>query len=42
MQRRQYFEETERYHMAFVDASKPDEEMRLPDSADVIVILDGV
>lgn len=40
--RRQYYDETENYHMAAVDASKADEITNLPDSAEVIVILEGI
>lgn len=40
--RRQYYEETENYHMAAVDASKADDIMKLPDSTKVIVILEGI
>lgn len=42
LQRRRYFEETENYNMAVVDASKTDDIMRLPDSSEVIVILEGI
>lgn len=40
--RRCYFEETEHYHMAVVDASKTDDILKLPDASDVIVILEGI
>lgn len=42
LQRKQYFEETEHYNMAVVDAAKADDIMKLPDSSDVIVILEGI
>ena len=41
-QRKQYYEETANYHMAVVDASKADDIMKLPDSSEVIVILEGI
>lgn len=41
-QRRNYFEETTNYEMAVVDASKVDDIVKLPNSSDVIVILEGI
>lgn len=42
LQRARYFEETANYHMTAADASKTEDIMKLPDSSDVIVILEGV
>ena len=42
LQRKQYYEETANYHMAVIDASKADDIMKLPDSSEVIVILEGI
>lgn len=42
LQRKQYFEETANYTMAVVDAAKTDDIMKLPDSSEVIVILEGI
>lgn len=41
-QRRRYFEETANYKMEAADAAKIDDIMKLPDSSDVIVILEGI
>ena len=42
LQRKQYYEEAANYHMAVIDASKADDIMKLPDSSEVIVILEGI
>lgn len=42
LQRRKYFNERENYHMAAVDASKTEDIAKLPDSSEVIVILEGI
>lgn len=42
LQRKHYFEETTNYSMTVVDASKSDDIKKLPDSSDVIVILEGI
>lgn len=42
LQRKQYFEETANYSMMVLDAAKADDIMKLPDSSQVIVILEGI
>lgn len=42
LQRKQYFEETANYSMMVIDATKADDIMKLPDSSQVIVILEGI
>lgn len=42
LHRRQYFRETETYHMMEVDASNPDDIAKLPDASDTIVIFEGI
>lgn len=40
--RKQYYAETERYHMAVLDASKPEQIHTLPESKEAIVVLEGL
>lgn len=40
--RKKYFEETPRYHMAALDASKPEEVSALPGGREAVVILEGL
>lgn len=41
-QRKKYYTENERYHMAVIDASKPEQIKQLPNNNDAIVVLEGI